>query len=179
MTTRVAKFQEFSRLETFHGNYIYAFSRRFYPKRLSVHSCYTYFCQYMCSLGIEPTTFALLTQCSNHWATGINGNIWELTEINGNKLENSKIAGTGNFNVIENKILQHNLWLKQPDLMQFQFNFYPTHCSTHAHCLLQGYWGHTPHMHCALLHNMNRSFLKSCTQNINMFILVRIHENYI
>ncbi len=26
--------------------------------------------QYMCSLGIEPTTFALLTQCSNHWATG-------------------------------------------------------------------------------------------------------------
>ncbi len=28
------------------------------------------FCQYMCSLGIEPTTFALLTQCSNHWATG-------------------------------------------------------------------------------------------------------------
>ncbi len=44
--------------------YIYAFSRRFYPKRLTVH------CQYMCSLGIEPTTFALLTQCSNHWATG-------------------------------------------------------------------------------------------------------------
>ncbi len=24
------------------------------------------FCQYMCSLGIEPTTFALLTQCSTH-----------------------------------------------------------------------------------------------------------------
>ncbi len=23
-----------------------------------------FFCQYMCSLGIEPTTFALLTQCS-------------------------------------------------------------------------------------------------------------------
>ncbi len=28
------------------------------------------YCQYVCSLGIEPTTFALLTQCSNHWATG-------------------------------------------------------------------------------------------------------------
>ncbi len=27
------------------------------------------FCQYVYSLGIEPTTFALLTQCSNHWAT--------------------------------------------------------------------------------------------------------------
>ncbi len=44
--------------------YIYAFSRRFYPKQLTVHSGYTCFCQYMCSLGIEPTTFALLTQCS-------------------------------------------------------------------------------------------------------------------
>ncbi len=42
--------------------YIYAFSRRFYPKRLT--SGYTCFCQYMCSLGIKPTTFALLTQCS-------------------------------------------------------------------------------------------------------------------
>ncbi len=40
--------------------YIYAFSRRCYPKRFTVHSGYTY----MCSLGIEPTTFALLTQCS-------------------------------------------------------------------------------------------------------------------
>ncbi len=44
--------------------YIYAFSRRFYPKRLTVHSGYNFFCQYMCSLGVEPTTFALLTQCS-------------------------------------------------------------------------------------------------------------------
>ncbi len=33
-------------------------------------SFFFFFCQYMCSLGIEPTTFALLTQCSNHWATG-------------------------------------------------------------------------------------------------------------
>ncbi len=44
--------------------HFYAFSRRFYPKRLTVHSGYTYFGQYMCSLGIKPTTFALLTQCS-------------------------------------------------------------------------------------------------------------------
>ncbi len=44
--------------------YIYAFSRCFYPKRLTVHLGYNFFCQYMCSLGIEPTTFALLTQCS-------------------------------------------------------------------------------------------------------------------
>ncbi len=50
--------------------YIYVFSRRFYPKWLTVHSGYTFFCQYVCSLGIEPTTFTMLTQCSNHWATG-------------------------------------------------------------------------------------------------------------
>ncbi len=49
-----------------HGyHYIYAFSRHFYPKRLTVHSGYIFFVS-MCSLGIEPTTFALLTQCSNH-----------------------------------------------------------------------------------------------------------------
>ncbi len=35
--------------------YIYAFSRRFYPKRLG-HSGYTcFFYHYVCSLGIEPT----------------------------------------------------------------------------------------------------------------------------
>ncbi len=44
--------------------YIFAFSRRFYPKRLTVHSGYTFVLSVCCSLGIEPTTFALLTQCS-------------------------------------------------------------------------------------------------------------------
>ncbi len=39
------------------------FIRRFYPKRLTVHSGYACFVS-VCSLGIEPTTFALLTQCS-------------------------------------------------------------------------------------------------------------------
>ncbi len=37
---------------------------------------------------------------------GINGNIWELMGIN-RKL--AKLQETGNFNVVENKILQHNL----------------------------------------------------------------------
>ncbi len=43
---------------------IYAFSRRFYPKWLTVHSGICIVC--MRSLGIEPTTFALLTQCSTN-----------------------------------------------------------------------------------------------------------------
>ncbi len=47
--------------------YISAFSRHFYPKKLTVHfyTCRLYICIVsMCSLGIEPTTFALLMQCS-------------------------------------------------------------------------------------------------------------------
>ncbi len=48
--------------------YIYAFSRRFYPKRLKVHSgCI--FCQYVCSLGIEPTNFCAANAMLYHWAT--------------------------------------------------------------------------------------------------------------
>ncbi len=36
---------------------------------------------------------------------GINGNIWELMEIT----EKLQELATGNLNVVENKILQHNL----------------------------------------------------------------------
>ncbi len=37
----------------------------FIQSNLQCYSGYTFFfCQYVCSLGIEPTTFALLTQCS-------------------------------------------------------------------------------------------------------------------
>ncbi len=51
--------------------YIYAFSRRFYPKRLTLHSSYSFtFDQLLLSLGIEPMILALLTPCSTSWATG-------------------------------------------------------------------------------------------------------------
>ncbi len=36
----------------------------------ATYSAIHLYCQYVWSLGIKPTTFALLTQCSNHWATG-------------------------------------------------------------------------------------------------------------
>ncbi len=52
--------------------YIYAFSRRFYPKRLIVHLGYTFFCQYLYSLGIEPTTLCAANAMLYHWVTGIN-----------------------------------------------------------------------------------------------------------
>ncbi len=51
--------------------YIYAFSRCFYPKRLTLHSSYSFtFYQLLLSLGIEPMILAFLAPCSTIWATG-------------------------------------------------------------------------------------------------------------
>ncbi len=59
------------RLEWLIYIYIYAFSRRFYPKRLTLHSSYSFtFYQLLLSLGIEPMILALLAPCSTIWATG-------------------------------------------------------------------------------------------------------------
>ncbi len=49
--------------------FIYIFSRRFYPKRLQVHSGFTCFFKYVCSWGIEPTTFCAANTMLHHWAT--------------------------------------------------------------------------------------------------------------
>ncbi len=45
-----------------------------YPKRLQV----IHFCQYVCSLGIEPTTFCAVNTMLYHWATGTFNDIWHL-----------------------------------------------------------------------------------------------------
>ncbi len=44
--------------------YIYAFSRNVYPKRLTVHSGYTFFVSMHVAWELNPQPFALLTQCS-------------------------------------------------------------------------------------------------------------------
>ncbi len=44
--------------------FIYAFSRRFYPKRLTVHSGHTFFVSICVPWESKPQPFALLTQCS-------------------------------------------------------------------------------------------------------------------
>ncbi len=44
--------------------YIFAFRDAFIQSDLQCIQVLHFFCQYVCSLGIEPTTFALLTQCS-------------------------------------------------------------------------------------------------------------------
>ncbi len=49
--------------------YIYAFSRCFYPKRLTIAFRQYIFYQYVCSLGIEPTTFCAANTMLYHWAT--------------------------------------------------------------------------------------------------------------
>ncbi len=53
--------------------FTFTFSRRFYPKRLTLHSSYSFyifFNQLLLSLGIEPMILALLAPCSTSWATG-------------------------------------------------------------------------------------------------------------
>ncbi len=49
-------------------HYIYAFSRRFYPKWLTITFRLYIFYQYVCSLGIEPTTFCAADAMFYHWA---------------------------------------------------------------------------------------------------------------
>ncbi len=51
--------------------YMYAFSRRFYPRDLQCIQVIIVFYQYVCSLGIEPTTFYAANAMLYHWATGI------------------------------------------------------------------------------------------------------------
>ncbi len=56
--------------------------RRFYPKRITVHSGYTFFFyQYVCSLGIEPTTFCVANAMLYHWATVIINQLFTGKEI--------------------------------------------------------------------------------------------------
>ncbi len=51
--------------------YIYAFSGRFYPKRLIIYSGYNFFFyRYVCSLGIEPMNFCAANAMLYLWATG-------------------------------------------------------------------------------------------------------------
>ncbi len=57
----------------------FAFSRLFYPKRLTVHSGYTFFFyQYMCSQGIEPTTLCAANAMLYHWATGTPRSVFDV-----------------------------------------------------------------------------------------------------
>ncbi len=50
--------------------FTFTFSRRFYPKRLTGYSGYTFFYPYVCSPGNEPTTFCTANTMLYHWATG-------------------------------------------------------------------------------------------------------------
>ncbi len=70
--------------------------------------------QYVCSLGIEPTTFALLTQCSNHWATGTHlpslPSPWKPTRIT---CTSSSRAGRAHLRLVTaglDKPPQHTHW---------------------------------------------------------------------
>ncbi len=60
----------------------YAFSRRFYPKRLTVHSGYTFFVSMCVAWELNSQPFALLTQCSTtepqeHGQCRSHASVWE------------------------------------------------------------------------------------------------------
>ncbi len=48
---------------------MHAFSRSFYPKLIQAIHFFCFY-QYVCSLGIEPTTFCTANTMLYHWATG-------------------------------------------------------------------------------------------------------------
>ncbi len=52
----------------------FTFSGRFYPKRLTVQIIMVFY-PYVCSLGIEPTTFCAANAMLYHWATQTHRNI--------------------------------------------------------------------------------------------------------
>ncbi len=63
-------------------NLHFTFIRRFYPKPLTqshlLFRLYIFFYQYVCFLGIEPTTFCAANAMLYHWATEtLNGNGWQ------------------------------------------------------------------------------------------------------
>ncbi len=71
ISTRPDETSKLSNIYIYIYIYIYAFSRRFYPKRLTLHSSYSFtFYQLLLSLGNEPMILALLAPCSTIWATG-------------------------------------------------------------------------------------------------------------
>ncbi len=49
--------------------YIYTLTDVFIQSDLQLHSGYTFFYQYVCSLAIEPTTFCATDAMLYHWAT--------------------------------------------------------------------------------------------------------------
>ncbi len=81
------KYKQYTALIFFNNIYMYAFSRRFYPKRLTVHSDYTFFISMCVPWELNPQPFALLTQCSTtepqehklSWTDVV----WNQTTLNG------------------------------------------------------------------------------------------------
>ncbi len=53
----------------------------FIQSDLQLHSGYTFFVSTCVPWEFEPTTFVLLTQCSNHWATGTQFSHYSLTRM--------------------------------------------------------------------------------------------------
>ncbi len=114
--------------------YIYAFSRRFYPKRLTLHSSYSFtFYQLLLSLGIEPMILALLAPCSTIWATGKPGTHTHKTHTH----THTKHTHTQNTHTHTHTThTQHTHTTHTHNTHTHTHNTH-THTHTHTHTLLQ------------------------------------------
>ncbi len=68
-TNRYLKSTSFNMFLWPNQNFTFTFIRRFYPKRLTIAFRLYIFCQYLCSLGIKPTTICTADAILYHWAT--------------------------------------------------------------------------------------------------------------
>ncbi len=101
----------------------FTFSRRFYPKRLTVHSSYNFFVHMCVPWELNPQPFALLMQCSNHWATGTHSSQWPRAD----KIQKKRRKKDTNCNYYSKLILlspKNTFSMRQcPILLRYQCHF--------------------------------------------------------
>ncbi len=110
--------------------YIYAFSRHFYPKQLTVHSGYTFFISMCDPWELNPQPFALLTQCST---TEPQEHFTATTAMNIS--QGNKYFYYFMLTKVNNSTTHCTLWLSLTDLFSHQINI------KHQMKLLSVVWG--------------------------------------
>ncbi len=109
----------------------------------------------MSSLGIEPTTFALLMQCSNHWATGTQANICV-----------HSVGVLSVFCKIHDIVKLHIVKTTLTILSQTIYIAHPYHTHTHTHQLNYALLLMQPHMYTSshiTMKTIHIQYLQLCT----------------
>ncbi len=122
---------------------IYIFSRRFYPKRLTIAFRLYIFNQYVCSLENEPTTFCAADAMLYHWSTQEHWwkHIWDTLNASYQiSLSNTKLVANlfqkGNYFIPQNAI-SNNSGIGKWWCHSFNFEVYMFYWFWHFFSLLQ------------------------------------------